>query len=100
MRGYYHLDYAKYYQKKKKMKKGEGPVTRSLFFVPRKLRFVLWRKEVYWFMSVNWKVIGVLAMVGTAALSLLSDVVEEKKMEKTIEEKVDEALSKRESEES
>ena len=51
-------------------------------------------------MSVNWKVIGVLAMVGTAALSLLSDVVEEKKMEKTIEEKVDEALSKRESEES
>lgn len=48
---------------------------------------------------VNWKIIGIITTVAGAGLSMLSSVVEDKKMEKTIEDKVREALS-REDEES
>jgi hypothetical protein len=51
-------------------------------------------------MAGKWKVLGFIATVFGAGLSILAGVVEDKKMEATIEEKVDEALAKRDQEES
>lgn len=48
----------------------------------------------------NWKLIGILATVAGAGLSLITSIAEDKKMERTVEEKVDEALSKRKDKES
>lgn len=47
----------------------------------------------------DWKVIGFLATIAAAGLSLITHYVEDKKLEQTIEEKVDKALSEREKEE-
>lgn len=50
-------------------------------------------------MAMNWKAIGVIATIAGAGLSLISNIVDDKKMEETIEEKVNEALAKRENKE-
>lgn len=47
----------------------------------------------------NWKLIGMLVTVLGAGLSVASGIIEDKKMEETIEEKVDEALARRSEEE-
>lgn len=41
------------------------------------------------------KTIGILATIAAGVISLVSNVIEDKKMEETIEEKVNEALAKR-----
>lgn len=50
-------------------------------------------------MAMNWKTIGVIATIAGAGLSLISNIVDDKKMEETIEEKVNEALAKKEEKE-
>lgn len=50
--------------------------------------------------NVNWKALGTITAVLGAGLTLVTSVVEDKKMEQTIEDKVDEALAKRDGEES
>lgn len=50
--------------------------------------------------KVNWKALGTITAFIAAGLSLVTSVVEDKKMEQTIEDKVDEALAKRDGEES
>ena len=47
-------------------------------------------------MRLNWKWIGLAATVGGGLLTLLNSLAEEKKMEETIEEKVNEAFALRE----
>lgn len=44
-------------------------------------------------MKVNWKLVGLLATIASAGLSLITSKVDDKKMNETIEEKVREALS-------
>lgn len=44
-------------------------------------------------MNINWKFIGVLTTIAGAGLSLVSSLVEDKKMDETIELKVKEALA-------
>lgn len=50
-------------------------------------------------MAVNWKVIGMITTAIGAGLSIVTNVVEDKKMDRTIEEKVKEALADNENEE-
>lgn len=44
-------------------------------------------------MKINWKVIGMLTTVVGAGLSLVTNLVEDKKMDETIDRKVREALA-------
>lgn len=46
--------------------------------------------------KVNWKLVGILTTIAGAGLSLVSGMAEDKKMEATIEDKVEEALARRE----
>lgn len=51
-------------------------------------------------MTSKWKLAGALVAIAGALLTCLGNVIEDKKMEETIEEKVNEALAQRETEES
>lgn len=51
-------------------------------------------------MAVNWKAIGMITTVIGAGLSLVTNLVEDRKMEDTIEQKVKEALANENEEES
>lgn len=50
-------------------------------------------------MKLNWKLIGMLATVAGAGLSLVSSKVEEEKMKAEVRKTVDEVLAERENEE-
>lgn len=50
--------------------------------------------------GINWKSIGLFATVLGAGLSILGSIADEKKMEETIEDRVNKAIAKREKEES
>lgn len=49
-------------------------------------------------MALNWKLIGVLATIAGAGLSLVSSKVEEEKMKAEVKRTVEEALAEREEE--
>lgn len=51
-------------------------------------------------MTSKWKLAGTLVAIAGALLTCLGNVIEDKRMEETIEEKVNEALAQRETEES
>ena len=46
--------------------------------------------------SINWKTIGMILSVISTGVALVSSIVDDKKMEGTIEDKVNEALTNRE----
>lgn len=50
--------------------------------------------------KMNWKALGILATIVGGVLTLVTGVIEDKKQEQLIEEKVDEALARRSEEES
>lgn len=45
-------------------------------------------------MKINWKALGVITTLAGGALTLLSNIIEDKKMEEVIAEKVAEAVAK------
>lgn len=45
--------------------------------------------------KINWKTIGVLTTIAGGVLALISNTVEDKKMEETIKNEVDKALAER-----
>jgi len=49
-------------------------------------------------MKINWKTIGLMSTIVGGALTLLSNIADDKKMEETVEEKVQELLNKKEEE--
>lgn len=47
---------------------------------------------------LNWKLIGTIATIVGAGVSLISSIADDKKMEETVDRKLNEALAKKEEE--
>ena len=45
--------------------------------------------------KMNWTILGLIATIAGAGISVVASIVDDKKTEEMIEEKIDEALAKR-----